>query len=294
MKAGYVALIGRPNVGKSTLLNQLLGQKLSITSRKPQTTRHRILGINTLPKGQIVYLDTPGMHEESQRALNRQLNRTADSALLGVDAIVFLIDKPAWADYDRVILEKLKQAALPTLLAINKVDQITDKSLLLSFLAEANATFPFAELIPISALKSTNTQALEHALLQLLPENEPIYPPDQLTDRPERFFCAEMIREKLIRYLGDELPYRMTVEIESFAETEAVTRIHALIWVEQPSQKSIVIGKRGEKLKRVGTEARLDIERMLERKVFLKLWVKVKKGWSDDQRALHSLGFNEL
>ncbi len=293
MRSGYVALIGRPNVGKSTLLNQLLGQKLSITSRKPQTTRHRILGINTLPEGQIIYLDTPGMHQEGQRALNRQLNKTADSTLMGVDAVVFLIDKPEWAEYDRTILEKLKQAGLPTILAINKVDRINNKSNLLAFLAEAHNTYPFAELIPISALKSTNTQALEQALLHLLPENEPIYPTDQLTDRPERFFCAELVREKLIRYLGDELPYRLTVEIEHYQETEKLTRIHALIWIEHHSQKSIVIGKNGEKLKLVGTEARRDIEKMIERKVYLQLWVKIKKGWSDDQRALHSLGFND-
>jgi GTP-binding protein Era len=293
MNCGYVALIGRPNVGKSTLMNHLLKQKISITSRKPQTTRHRILGINTSEAGQIVYMDTPGMHNSDKRALNRYLNRTADSTLLGVDVVVWLIDGLSWHEYDEVIFKKLEQAGLPVILAVNKVDKIKDKDAILTFFNDAQHRFPFQHLIPISALKSTNLEQLESLILELLPESDLIYPEDQVTDRSERFLCAEIIREKLTRRLGDELPYALTVEIERYEENPGITKIYALIWLEKMSQKNIVIGEQGEVLKKVGTDARHDIEKLIGQKVYLQLWVKVKKGWSDNERALQSLGFND-
>lgn len=293
MNCGYVALIGRPNVGKSTLMNHLLKQKISITSRKPQTTRHRILGINTSEAGQIIYLDTPGMHPSGPKALNRYLNRTADTALLGVDVVVWLIDSLVWHDFDEVILKKLEQANLPVILAVNKVDKIKDKATILAFFQQAQQRFPFKALLPVSALKGTNLEQLESALLRLLPESELIYPEDQITDRPMRFLCAEIVREKLTRRLGNELPYALTVEVESYEELSHITKIYIVVWVERASQKSIVIGAEGEMLKNIGSEARLDIEKLIEQKVFLKLWVKVKSGWSDNERALLSLGFNE-
>ncbi|MBF6648967.1 MULTISPECIES: GTPase Era [unclassified Methylobacter] len=293
MNCGYVALIGRPNVGKSTLMNHLLKQKISITSRKPQTTRHRILGINTTEAGQAIYMDTPGMHDSEKRALNRYLNRTADTTLLGVDVVVWLIDGLSWHEYDEVIFKKLEQAGLPVILAVNKVDKVKDKDAILAFFAEAQHRFPFEHLIPISALKGTNLDQLEKAVMELLPEGELIYPEDQITDRPERFLCAEIVREKLTRRLGDELPYALTVEIERYEEKPGIAKIYAIIWVERSTQKNIVIGKEGEMLKKIGTDARHDIEKLIGQKVYLQLWVKIKKGWSDNERALQNLGFND-
>jgi GTPase len=290
MNCGYVALIGRPNVGKSTLMNHLLGFKLSITSRKPQTTRHRILGIKTGEAGQAIFVDTPGMHEDEKKVLNRYLNKTADSTLLGVDVVVWLLDGLYWHAYDEKIFAKLQEAGLPVILAVNKIDRVQDKDKVLSFFADAKARYPFSAIVPISALKNKNLDLLEQQVMALLPENELIYPEDQVTDRSERFFAAEIVREKLTRRLGDELPYALTVEIERYEEHEQLTKIFASIIVERPSQKSIVIGKQGELLKKVGTEARLDIEKLIGQKVFLQLWVKVKKGWSDSERALQSLG----
>lgn len=293
MKCGFVALIGRPNVGKSTLMNHLLKQKISITSRKPQTTRHRILGINTTEAGQIIYMDTPGMHDSGKRALNRYLNRTADTSLLGVDVIVWLIDGLSWHDYDEIIFKKLEQADLPVILAVNKVDKVKDKDEILAFFAEAQHRYPFKHLMPISALKGINLEQLESSIMELLPEGGLIYPEDQITDRPERFLCAEIIREKLTRRLGDELPYALTVEVERYEEKPEISKIYAIIWVERLTQKSIVIGRKGELLKKIGTDARHDIEKLIGQKAYLQLWVKVKKGWSDNERALQSLGFHE-
>ena len=293
MNCGFVALIGRPNVGKSTLMNHLLKQKISITSRKPQTTRHRILGINTTEDGQAIYMDTPGMHNSEKRALNRYLNRTADTTLLGVDVIVWLIDGLSWHEYDEVIFKKLEQAGLPVILAANKVDKVTDKEAILTFFNDAQHRFPFKHLVPISALKRTNLDELEKLIMALLPERDFIYPEDQVTDRSERFLAAEIVREKLTRRLGDELPYALTVEIERYEEKPSITKIYAIIWVERLTQKNIVIGKDGEMLKKVGTDARIDIEKLIGQKVYLQLWVKVKKGWSDSERALQSLGFND-
>jgi len=286
MNCGYVALIGRPNVGKSTLMNHMLGQKISITSRKPQTTRHRILGINTTDAGQIIYMDTPGMHQVEKKALNRYLNKTADTTLLGVDVVVWLIDGLSWHEYDEVIFKKLERAGLPVILAANKVDKVKDKDEILKFFAHAKDRFPFEEMLPISALKGTNLDAMENVLLNLLPEGGLIYPEDQITDRPERFLTAEIIREKLTRRLGDELPYSLTVEIERYEEQKKITKIYAIIWVERDTQKNIVIGKQGELLKKVGTDARQDIETLIGQKVYLQLWVKVKKGWANSEREL--------
>jgi GTP-binding protein Era len=294
MKCGYVALIGRPNVGKSTLMNHLLKQKISITSRKPQTTRHRILGINTTEQGQAIYMDTPGMHASEKRALNRYLNRTADTTLMGVDVVVWLIDSPEFQEYDQVIFKKLAQANLPVILAVNKVDRVKDKTSLMAFFAHAQAQYPFAQIIPVSALKSTNLVELENAIMALLPKRAAIYPEDQVTDRSERFLAAEIIREKLTRRLGAELPYSLTVEIEKYEELPTISKIYAIIWVERDSQKNIVIGSQGDMLKKVGTDARLDIEKLIDQKVYLQLWVKVKSGWSDSERALQSLGFGDL
>lgn len=293
MNCGFVALIGRPNVGKSTLMNHLLKQKISITSRKPQTTRHRILGINTTEAGQAIYMDTPGMHNSEKRALNRYLNRTADTTLLGVDVIVWLIDGLSWHEYDEIIFKKLEQAGLPVILAVNKVDKVADKEAILTFFNEAQHRFPFKHLVPISALKRTNLDQLESLIMELLPEGDLIYPEDQITDRPERFLAAEIVREKLTRRLGDELPYALTVEIERYEELPGITKIYAIVWVERLTQKNIVIGKDGDMLKKVGTDARHDIEKLIGQKVYLQLWVKVKKGWSDSERALQSLGFND-
>jgi GTP-binding protein Era len=293
MNCGFVALIGRPNVGKSTLMNHLLKQKISITSRKPQTTRHRILGINTTEAGQAIYLDTPGMHSSEKRALNRYLNRTAETTLLGVDVIVWLIDGLSWHEYDEVIFKKLEQAGLPVILAVNKVDKVKDKDAILAFFAEAQHRFPFEHLVPISALKGTNLSQLESLIMDMLPARDLIYPEDQITDRPERFLAAEIVREKLTRRLGDELPYALTVEIERYEEKPDITKIYAIIWVERLTQKNIVIGKKGEMLKKVGTDARFDIEKLIGQKVYIQLWVKVKKGWSDNERAMQSLGFND-
>ncbi len=293
MNCGHVALIGRPNVGKSTLMNHLLGQKISITSRKPQTTRHRILGINTTDAGQIIYMDTPGMHKDEKKVLNRYLNKTADTTLFDVDVVVWLIDGLSWHQYDEVIFTKLERAGLPVILVTNKVDKVKNKDDILVFFAEAKDRYPFKEMLPISALKGINLDKLEENVMKLLPEGDLIYPEDQITDRPERFLVAEIVREKLTRRLGDELPYALTVEIERYEELKKITKIYAVIWVERSTQKNIVIGKQGEMLKKVGSDARLDIEKLIDKKVYLQLWVKVKKGWSNNERALQSLGFIE-
>lgn len=291
MKSGFVAIVGRPNVGKSTLLNHLVGQKISITSRRPQTTRHRIHGIRTTDEGQAVFVDTPGIHASEKRAMNRYLNKTAGAALGGVDLVVWLIDRAAWLPEDELVLQRIRTAGVPVILAINKIDRIEDKDQLLPFLQEAAERLDFAAMIPLSALKGSNLEVLDRAIMNLLPEGQPVFPEDQVTDRSMRFMAAEIIREKLLRSLGQEVPHAITVEIEQFKHDGELTRISALIWVEREGQKAIVIGTKGEVLKKVGERARLDLERMLERKVFLQLWVKVKEGWSDDERALRSLGY---
>ncbi|MGR9105713.1 MAG: GTPase Era [Gammaproteobacteria bacterium] len=292
MKSGYIALIGRPNVGKSTLLNHLIGQKISITSRKPQTTRHRILGIKTLAHGQAIYVDTPGMHGDEKKALNRYLNRTAKSALSGVDLILWITDSAKWHRFDPKILAMLENSGVPVLFVLNKIDRVVPKENCLPFLKEVGERFPFLSIVPVSATHGTNLEVLERKIFEVLPEGEPIFPDDQISDRPERFFAAEIIREKLIRRLAKELPYELTVEIERFIDEETLFRVHAIIWVDRESQKSIVIGKNGELLKTIGRQSRADLEHMLSKKVFLNLWVKQKRGWSDDERALQQLGYD--
>jgi len=293
MKAGFVALVGRPNVGKSTLLNHLVGQKISITSRRPQTTRHRIHGIKTTEAGQAVFVDTPGIHASDKRAMNRYLNKTAGAAFGDVDLVVWLIDRAAWLPEDELVLQRIQAAGTPVILAINKIDRIEDKDQLLPFLQAAAEQHDFAAMVPLSALKGSNLEVLERAIMDLLPEGELIFPEEQVTDWPMRFMAAEVIREKLLRSLGQEVPHALTVEIEQYKQDGALTRISALIWVERQGQKAIVIGKQGEVLKKVGERARHDLERMLEGKVFLQLWVKVREGWSDDERALRSLGYTD-
>ena len=290
-RCGYVALVGRPNVGKSTPLNRILGQKISITSRRPQTTRHRVLGIKTGRDAQLVYVDTPGIHDYSGRAMNRHMNRTASSVLTDVDVVVFMVDGFKWTRDDELVLSKLEAIDCPVILAINKIDLLANRAELLPRLQALGDKRAFEQVVPISATKGDNIQVLEDAIEQLLPEAPAMFPEDQVTDRPVRFLAAELVREKLFRKLGRELPYGLTVEIESFRTEAGVTHIHALIWVERKSQKSIVIGRQGRVLKEVGTEARKDIEALIDAKVNLKLWVKIKEGWADDERALHSLGY---
>lgn len=291
-RCGYVTIVGRPNVGKSTLMNRILGQKLSITSKKPQTTRHQILGIKTEGALQVIYVDTPGLHiDDKGRALNRYMNQAASDALRHVDLVVFLVDRTAWTDEDEIVLEKLRHARCPVILAVNKVDLLKDKSQLLPQLEQLALKREFVEIIPISAEKGLNVEALEAAVEGRIPEGIHLYPEDQITDRSSRFVAAEMVREKLMRNLGEEVPYGTTVEIEEFRYDEGLLTISALILVEREGQKKIVIGNKGEMLKVIGRDARRDMERMFDCKVMLNLWVKVKRGWADNERALHSLGY---
>lgn len=294
-KCGYVAIVGRPNVGKSTLLNHLLGQKVSITSRKPQTTRHRVLGIKTEGAIQTIFVDTPGLHQEGvNKAINRYMNRAASSSISDVDVVVFVVERGQWTAEDDWVLEQLKQARCPIIVAINKVDQIKDKSKLLPFIDLLSKKKPFAEIIPVSAINGDNLDKLQSCIEQHLPEGVHFFPEDQLTDRSLRFMAAEIVREKIMRQLGAELPYEITVEIESFQDSGKSLHIHALIYVEREGQKRIIIGSKGSRLRLIGQEARKDMQTLFERKVMLKLWVKVKSGWSDDERALRSLGYNEF
>ncbi|MDH3561416.1 MAG: GTPase Era [Gammaproteobacteria bacterium] len=290
-RCGYIALVGRPNVGKSTLLNRLLGQKISITSKRPQTTRHRILGIKTGKTAQFIYVDTPGLHGYSGRAMNRQMNRAASQAMRDVDVVVFIVEGMRWTADDDLVLKELERVRCPVVLAVNKVDLIANKEELLPALQALSGKRSFEQIIPLSATRGDNLEGLEACVEALLPESTPFYPEDQVTDRSERFLVAERVREKLFRKLGKELPYGLTVEIEDFRRAANIIHIHALIWVERQSQKNIVIGKQGRVLKEVGQQARLDIEQLLDSKVNLKLWVKVKEGWADDERALRSLGY---
>jgi len=292
-RAGYVALVGRPNTGKSTLLNYLVGQKLSITSRKPQTTRHQILGIRSEAGWQAVYVDTPGMHKGGERAINRVMNRAARSVLADVDVIIMVVDRTAWTDEDERVLEQVQASGAPVILAVNKVDLLADKGVLLPHLEALSQRADFAAIVPLSALREHNLDELDAEVLKLLPAGDFFFPEDQVTDRTERFLAAEIVREKITRQLGDELPYATAVEIEEFAEDRGVLHISALILVERRGQKRIVIGEGGSRLRAIGTEARKDMERLFDQKVMLRLWVKVRAGWSDDERALKSLGYDE-
>ena len=292
-RCGYVAIVGRPNVGKSTLLNHVLGQKLSITSRKPQTTRHNLLGIFTEGDTQVMFVDTPGLHQGQDKALNRYMNRSATNAYKDVDLVLFLVDKYQWTQEDDWIAQRLTQGGAPVVLVVNKIDQVEDKDSLLPHLQSLSEKVACREIIPISALRNNNLDRLLAVIESYLPEGDFFFPEDQITDRSSRFLAAEIVREKITRQLGDELPYQMTVEIEEFKFDAGVLHISALILVERKGQKRILIGVKGEKIKQIGQQAREDMETLFDNKVMLNLWVKVKSGWSDDERALRSLGYDD-
>ena len=292
-RAGHVAVIGRPNVGKSTLVNALVGFKISITSNRPQTTRHRLLGIATFPHGQLMLVDTPGLHREQKRAMNRWMNRAARGALEGVDAALLVIEAPRWDDEDTLAYDALKQAGVPVVLAVNQVDRVKDKTTLLPFLAEIAKDRDFAAVHPISALKKKGLEPLVDDLLKLMPEQPPLYGEDEITDKSQRFLAGELVREQLMRLLGAELPYATTVEIEKFELDGKMWRINAVIWVEREGQKAIVIGKGGERLREIGKRAREQMEHLFDGKVFLETWVRVREGWSDDEAALRTLGYHD-
>ena len=290
---GFVAIVGRPNVGKSTLLNHLLQQKISITSRKPQTTRHNLLGIKTEGDTQIVFVDTPGMHSTQDKAINRYMNRSASAAVKDVNAIVFVLDRTAWTPEDEWVFTQLQNDRKKIIVVVNKIDKLEDKSVLIPFLSFLQDTISPAAIIPMSALKPQDLLPLEAELKHFIPEAPFFYPEDQITDRSSRFMAAELVREKIMRQLGAELPYQVTVEIEEFKFENGVNHISALVLVEREGQKRIIIGEKGSRLKSIGQAARVDMEKMFESKVMLKLWVKVKAGWSDDDRALRSLGYDD-
>ena len=291
-RCGYVAIVGRPNVGKSTLLNRLVGQKISITSRKPQTTRHHLRGIRNLGGNQIIYVDTPGLDPRPRRTLNRFMNREVAQVLSGVDAVAFVVEALKWNRADEHVLSEIRASGVPLVLVVNKIDELRAKDTLLPFLARLAERVPGAEIVPVSASTGDNIEALERCLLQLLPPGPAQFPDDYVTDRSERFLAAELIREKLMRRLGQEVPHCLSVMIEEFREEGELVQIQATIWVERKGQKAIVIGRRGEVLKAVGEQARHDIEEMLGKKVFLRTWVKIKENWADSSDALRELGFD--
>ena len=292
-RCGYAAIVGRPNVGKSTLLNRLVGQKLAITSHKAQTTRHSIQGFCTLSGGQIVFVDTPGIHQRADHAMNRYLNRTAKTVLRDVDVVVFVVEAGRWTREDEAVLAVIRQAGAPTILALNKVDRIKQKTDLLPFISEFSSRFEFLEVVPVSARAGDNVSRLEQLVLKALPPGQNFYPEDQVTDRHERFFAAELLREQLIRRYSKELPYALSVEIEKFEEEGRLYRISAVVWVERPGQKRIIIGKDGQALKEAAQSARIEMEKFFEHKVFLTVWIKIKKSWSNDEAALVRLGYGE-
>ncbi|WP_448911500.1 GTPase Era [Haemophilus sputorum] len=289
---GFIAIVGRPNVGKSTLLNKILGQKISITSRKAQTTRHRIVGIHTEGAYQAIYVDTPGLHIEEKRAINRLMNRAASSAIGDVDLIIFVVEGTKWTEDDEMVLNKLRAAKAPVVLAINKIDNVKEKDELLPYITELSQKFDFVEILPISAQRGKNVHILQKIVRDSLREGVHHFPEEYVTDRSQRFMASEIIREKLMRFTGEELPYSVTVEIEQFKVNErGVYEINGLILVEREGQKKMVIGAKGQKIKTIGIEARADMERLFDAQVHLELWVKVKSGWADDERALRSLGY---
>ncbi|MDW6091844.1 GTPase Era [Vibrio rhizosphaerae] len=290
---GFVAIVGRPNVGKSTLLNQLLGQKISITSRKPQTTRHRIMGVDTDGDYQAIYVDTPGLHIEEKRAINRLMNRAASSSLSDVNLVLFLVEGTHWTKDDEMVFTKLNKAGFPVILCVNKVDNVKDRNEVMLHMYELSNKMAFVDVIPISAKHGKNVDAIRQHVRNYLPKAVHHFPSEYVTDRSQRFMASEILREKIMRFTGEELPYSVTVDIERFdynPETDGF-HINGLILVERIGQKKMIIGKGGEKIKTIGREARLDMEALFGRKVYLETWVKVKSGWADDERALRSLGY---
>jgi GTP-binding protein Era len=291
-RCGYVALVGRPNVGKSTLLNHLVGRKLSITSRKPQTTRHNLLGVDTIGASQAIYVDTPGIHDGGGRAVNRHMVRTATSALHDVDIAVLVLERLRLGEDDLRVVELVRASRARKMCVVNKIDQLEDRTQLLPHLAKLSELGVFEEIIPVSALLGTGLDRLKQQVLERLPEGPHLFPPDQVTDRSERFIAGEIVREKLMRRLGDELPHRITVLIENYVVKPRIVEIDATILVERDGQKAIIIGRNGGLLKSVGREARIDIEKLIERKVMLRLWVKVKAGWTNNEAGFKRLGFD--
>ena len=289
-RTGFVAIVGRPNVGTSTLLNQLIGQKISIVSRKAQTTRHRVTGIRSDEHAQFIFVDTPGFQTRHRNALNRTMNRSVTQALGDVDAVFFVIEAGRFGDDDRKVLGLLPEDA-KVVLVINKIDRLKDKTVLLPFIQQMSELRDFAAIVPLSAERGTNLDSLVSATLPLLPEGAPVFAEDDITDRSERFLASEFLREKLFRLLGDELPYGIAVEIEKFETEGNLRRIFAAVVVDRDSHKGMVIGKNGEQLKRISSEARVELEKLFDARVYLEVWVKVKSGWADDERALKSLGY---
>ena len=292
-KCGYVAIVGRPNVGKSTLLNRILGQKISITSKKPQTTRHQILGIKSEESYQAIFVDTPGLHQTERKALNRALNKASSTALKDADVVIFVVDRNRWTDEDQFVLDKVAGSRAKRILAINKVDRLDNKEELLPFIDNLRQQCDFQDVVPVSATNGLNISSLEDSIVSVIPEGIPLFPEDQITDRSMRFMAMEIVREKVMRQLGAEVPYDVAVEIEQFKDEGNLLRINALILVERDGQKKIIIGQKGAKIKRIGIDARKDMENLFESKVMLELWVKIKSGWSDNERALQSLGYSE-
>ena len=292
-RCGYVALVGRPNVGKSTLMNRILGQKLSIVTAKPQTTRQQVAGIKTTGKGQVIYIDTPGIHLAARKALNRYMNRIARAAFQDVDLVLFLVEAGRWTKQDEHVARSLSAVDVPVVLVVNKIDLLPDKSALLSFLDEQAKSGRFSEVLLVAAKSGDGVDDLEERVLRALPFSRPFYDADQFTDRSERFLAAELVREQLMLRLHQELPYALTVEIEEFTRERGVLRIGAVVYVERKGQKQIVIGKGGEVLKQVGTRARQALKELFDEKVYLRLWVKVSRDWSDNERALKQFGYLE-
>ena len=287
---GFAALVGRPNVGKSTLMNALVGQKLSIVTPRPQTTRHRVLGLVNLPAAQIAFVDTPGLHHHGSRALNRAMNRTAASAALDADLIVYVVEALKFTDEDALALQRAKESGHPVLAVVNKVDKVPDKGRLLPFLADLAARHPFIEVIPVSAMQAGDIKRLCDVIARNLPESPPLFPEEQLTDRSEAFRIAEVIREKLTLELNQEVPYGIAVEVEGIGEEEGQKVVSAVIWVDREGQKPIIIGAKGERLKRIGMHARKELNNLLGQRLHLTLWVKVREGWADNAQALQQLG----
>jgi len=287
---GYVAIVGRPNVGKSTLINKLLSRKISITSRKPQTTRQSIFGIKTENDTQIIYVDTPGLQIKPQRLAHRYMNRSVRAALSGVNVILFVVE-PYWRDEDQWVLDQIKESEIPVFLIINKIDLLQSLDLLLPYIDKVSQKFKFDQIIPVCAKTGERVPTIEREIRALLPPSPFYFPEDQITTQEDQFIASEMIREKLMRQLGQEIPYFLAVTLIAFIVEPEIIRISAIIWVEKNSHKRIVIGKGGEKLKRVGTDARRDMEKYFEKKVFLQLWVKIQSGWLDDKKLLQDFGF---
>ena len=290
-KSGYVSIVGKTNAGKSTLLNNILGQKIAITSRKPQTTRHRFLGIKTKNENQIIFVDTPGFHTGQKRALNRYMNKVASNAMRGVDIVLYVVDSLKWGEDDQSRMQSVSEETVP-ILVINKIDKLEQKNLLLPYIKDRSDDDIFSHIIPISALKNIGIEDLVNSICEKLPKGEHLYPEDQITDISEKFLSSEVIREKCINRLGDELPYRISVSIEKFSQSKGIIHIDSIIFVEKQSQKGMLIGQSGSNLKAIGTASRKELEKLLDSKIMLKTWVKVKSGWSDNESLLPAMGYD--